>query len=544
MTDQSKPTVHGRKTAMVIEGEGPVSDAASGFRFGRLFPSSSQPPVILKVSTCAILGDRMVATPEMSRKDSDIPAGYTYFGQFVDHDISFDNTKKEADVPETDEIEPTRDNDLIQKRSPSLDLDSLYGGTAARDTALFDGAHFKIGTNSPSVQGKGAIGKTDMHNDLPRAIVSTPKGPKLRAQIGDERNDENLVVAQTHLMWLKFHNHVVDLLQAANPSDPETLVFEQAKALVTRHYQHIVLHDFVKRFTEAKIFEDVIVKGNRRVMTHGAGEVPFMPLEFSVAAYRHGHSQVREVYDWNVNFGTGSGILPSSPFGLLFDFSGGSGTRLDQENLPTNWVADFRRLYDFSEHNLPNLSDSVVGQIGMAKSIDPYIAPALGNLPGLRDAVMMGKAPFANLAALNLRRGSMRALPSGQDVSRQLSNVKMLTEAKMRAVIDPQFADVMERFSLFERTPLWLYILLEAADNGGNQMGALGSTIVCETFLTLVLTSRTSIINGSVRWTPDDDKVLLNSPFPLDRIDRLLVWMDERKPIIDPLQDSRNLASA
>ena len=49
-----------------------------------------------------------------------MPAGYTYLGQFVDHDLTMDDT----DVGLGDDVTPA---ELVQGRSPRLDLDSLYG---------------------------------------------------------------------------------------------------------------------------------------------------------------------------------------------------------------------------------------------------------------------------------------------------------------------------------------------------------------------------------------------------------------------------------
>ncbi len=69
-----------------------------------------------------------------------------------------------------------------------------------------------------------------------------------------------------------------------------------------------------------------------------------MPIEFSVAAYRLGHSMVRAAYNWNKIFDDGGGTLE-----LLFEFSGRSGTFFGGPKLPSTWIADFRRLYDFNE---------------------------------------------------------------------------------------------------------------------------------------------------------------------------------------------------
>lgn len=530
-----RPNKHGVKDNIAVFGESSQPLGTQGFMFGRMFPRTDSFPMILRLSTCALLGERMTANPEVSRSDSKIPAGYTYFGQFVDHDISMDTTAaaSEADDSATDAVEPTDDDVLSQGRSPSLDLDSLYGTTVGARADLVNGAMFHIDNTSPLPPGSFA-GHSDkaLPYDLPR------RGPERKALIGDPRNDENLAVAQTHLMWLKFHNEIASTLTRQHPGSDPTMILSMARDLVTRHYQHIVLHDFLKRMIDPGVYKDIIQEGNRKVLKQGPGEIMFMPLEFSVAAYRHGHSMVREVYDWNLNF-RADGQLRGS-LEELFRFSQVSGNMRNLPNLPSNWIPDFRRLFDLSAFKFPALAKSASGQLNFAKSLDPYIAPTMASLPEINMLPANRRPPFSNLAALNLRRGSMRALPSGQDVSRSLSSVKMLTKTQMRGVIDSDFDEVMTNLDLYERTPLWLYVLLEAKAVGkGDAMGPLGSILLADVFRTLVLTSRTSILTPGNTWEPADAQDLLGADSPLDTIADVLAWLDARAPIVDPLQDAR-----
>lgn len=518
---------HGIKDNIDIQGEGQVPEKSSGFRFGRMFGPSKAPPMILKQTSSVTLGDHMTSRSESERPDTDVPAGYTYLGQFIDHDITMDSTKEavEGDDAGTDTIERTDDDKLDQTRSPSLDLDSLYGTLSGVNSSFVSGFRFNIGATSNS-PGTAASGKS-IPSDLPR------RG-KI-AVIGDDRNDENLAVAQTHLMFLHFHNAVAETLSEAKPGSAPATILAEARDLVTRHYQHIVLHDYLPRILDRDVYQDIIVDGNRKVLSQGPSETAFMPLEFSVAAFRLGHSQVREEYEWNANFSTGGALDPRpANFDQLFRFAAVHGDFRGLPTLPTNWVADFRRLYDLSGKNFPNLTGSVVGPLNMTKALDPYIAPALGRLP-------RAPAGMNNLAMLNLRRGGMRALPSGQDVSRALPSVRMLTKTQMQSVMDPLFQQTMENLDLYTRTPLWLYILIEAAvANEGIRLGPLGSTIVADTFLTLALTSRTSILSPGNPWTPAEAQVTLGAEVPIATVADMLAWTDQRFPIVDALQDARN----
>src|SRR5690348_9126098 len=112
----------------------------------------------------------LLTNPALSVNNPDNPthtAGTTFMGQFIDHDITFDTSSKLA-VP----TEPTTTRNF---RSPSFDLDSVYGGGPVSDAQLYD----------PSDRAKLKIESGGLFEDLPRAS-------DLSAIIGDPRNDENL----------------------------------------------------------------------------------------------------------------------------------------------------------------------------------------------------------------------------------------------------------------------------------------------------------------------------------------------------------------
>ncbi len=161
---------------------------------------------------------------------SAIPSGFTYLGQFIDHDLTFDKTN----VMLGTHVAPTA---LLQARSPSLDLDSLYGaGPQDPESAKFyeaDGMHLKTGTTEAI---DGIAAKPGF--DLPRGAGSTQKA-KRKAIIPDPRNDENLAVAQTHCAMIRFHNRVLDTLPASVPAAQR---FATARELVTKHYQWMIKH--------------------------------------------------------------------------------------------------------------------------------------------------------------------------------------------------------------------------------------------------------------------------------------------------------------
>ena len=230
------------------------------------------------------------------QRDGQIPAGFTYLGQFVDHDLTFDATT----VALGEDISPA---DLLQGRSPTLDLDSLYGfgpdDAVSQKFYEADRTHLKVGTTT-------RIGNLIAREgfDLPR--VGTGNQPR-RANIPDQRNDENLAVAQHHAAFIRFHNRVVDRLPASIPAADR---FRNARRLVVLHYQWMLKTDYLNRIVDPAIVTDVFANG-RKVFEVGADpfSMPTMPVEFSVGAFRLGHSMVREAYDWNAEFPSGGGSL-------------------------------------------------------------------------------------------------------------------------------------------------------------------------------------------------------------------------------------------
>ncbi|MEO0409920.1 MAG: peroxidase family protein, partial [Cyanobacteria bacterium P01_A01_bin.135] len=322
---------------------------------------------------------------EMNRGgDSDIPAGYTYFGQFVDHDIARSKFRKRHENPSPEKSANVRN--IENERTSVLDIDCLYGGGPEAQPELYeaDGAHMKVGENSPTPP--GAPGST-FENPLPGGQPNDlPRHPDKSAIIGDGRNDENLAVAQTHLAFIKFHNKLADKI-ASEKGLSGAALFEATQKEVVLHYQSIVLTDFLPRIVQEDVLQDVL-KNGRKFYTDRFNDC--MPIEFSVAAYRLGHSMVRPVYEWNRIFNSNPDNIPAT-MELLFEFSEVSGKTaagpagadpfFGSATVPSNWIIDWTRFYDFSK---------VAGidthpQVNFAREIDAKLAFALRKLPEFQD---------------------------------------------------------------------------------------------------------------------------------------------------------------
>ena len=411
---------------------GPSTEASlRKFRFSRLGPKGQPVDTALleKVATAMTARPADPQAVQPVSADPPVPAGYTYLGQFVDHDLTLDNTAKALG-------ENVTVNELLQGRSPALDLDSVYGrGPHDADDDRFyapDKVKLKVGITA-AIDGPGTNVNLNGY-DLPRVTQGSKKAERQAALMPDHRNDENLAVAQTHLAFLRFHNRVVDEL--ADRGVPSTLLFERARDQVVRHYQWLLKTDFLPRIVDQSIVDDVFTNGRRffelpagdgngngRYGHQKSGDRPTMPIEFSVAAYRLGHSMVRAAYDWNRIFSGRGGSLR-----FLFIFSGTSGN-FDPfgpindpesglfERLPTNWTVDWRRMYDFAgEANRPDLAGP--NGVNVAQRIDTLLVNPLAELP--EGTFGFGTNPTSiqlNLAFRNLVRANMVSLASGQEMA-------------------------------------------------------------------------------------------------------------------------------
>ncbi len=426
----------------------PLSRLHEG-RFGRMF---RLPPFVPTDARIAEIAAVMVEPAGAANLDNpDIPAGYTYLGQFIDHDITFDPASS---------LDRQNDPDALTNfRSPRFDLDSVYGRGPSDDPFLYD---FDSGHN------KFLIGHHDAEDDLPRNNQET-------ALIGDPRNDENIFVSALQLTMLKFHNKVFDLVDADPTlrSGSET-AFEAAQRIVRWHYQWVVVHDFIPRTVGTTTFNAVldetgpVPKVNRDFYTWKYD--PYMPVEFSVAAYRFGHSQIRGGYKLNT-------FVPGLPIfapGATRDNRLGSfgGFRI----LPPKWTIEWPRFFE--------VDGAGQNQRQQTRLIDALIARPLTQLP----VEVGGNRP--SLIERNLTRGARLLLPSGQDVANHMG-LTVLTDAELGLPGGGGPA------------PLWHYVLREASvQANGRHLGEVGGRIVAEVLLGLLEKDPSSYLRNMPAWRP------------------------------------------
>ena len=446
-------------------------------RFGRMFPT---------LEACDVGEDTLEALFEMLQNaagfidDTGIPAGFTYLGQFVDHDITFDPTSKLDRVNDPQA--------LVNFRTPRFDLDNLYGSGPEDQPFLYDwdwtpapGAKLLVGIND----GGGQFAEHDL-----------PRNQQGRALIGDARNDENLILAQLHLQFIRFHNAVVAHLCERGRTAHRAL-FEEAQRIVRWHYQWIVTHEFLRHIVGREMAESVFASPPggaaptvRRRHYRWRGE-PFIPVEFSGAAYRFGHSMVRADYGINDTIGK----LP------IFRTTASQPADLQGfRRLPRDFDIDWKRFFKLTEGH-----DTLRPQL--TQRIDTKIVKALFSLP-FTEPDMADHGPAAAdghaLPWLNLRRGQKLGLPSGQAVARRM-RAKALTPEQLKLT---DISSPAAREELRRAAPLWFYILCEAEteEHGrkGKQLGPVGGRIVAEVLVGLIEGDPHSYLSVQPTWRPDE----------------------------------------
>lgn len=458
----------------ITDNQGPAPEG----RFGRMFSLSPSPgenqlaphpsPVYDLHQLGAPLGpmDESVSGGS-STGSASVPAGYTFLGQFIDHDITLDTTSK-LDMPAVPEA-------LRNFRTPNLDLDCVYGGGPESWPFLYNGPFLrKPDTPVGSVEGNTRWDHMRIGG---------------RAVIGDPRNDENLIVSQLQTMFISLHNEMVKLLSGFSDEALVTRAsphqqaewFEAARDHTIHCYHRLIIEDFLPHVIGETRTQKIANEGRRHYFPGGfynnvAGTVqlPFMPVEFSVAAYRYGHSQVRDEY--KISACRSVPLFSPEPAERIFGFE-----EIDEQNL-----IDWGQFYTVS---------SSLTRPQSVRPIDPKLPSHLfalhevGVVPSdVRPSVL------GSLAARNLNRGRSFRLPSGQALARVMGFTPLETDDACRSVL----GDV--------ETPLWYYVLQEAAETSaplseflpdaqagsssseenGNILGDVGGTIVGEVLIGLL----------------------------------------------------------
>jgi Animal haem peroxidase len=455
-----------------------------------------------------------------------LPAAYTYFGQFVNHDISApvgdvvarsrpaspSGIVGAVDPPGLDRdrrsASETILESLINEHAAPLSLASLYGdGPSSSDpqvAALYtaDGLLFRLATTSVAPDSffsitLGIPAETVVHASGARDIPRKNRKPL----IADHRNDENVIISQLHLAMMLFHNKAVVALKPHFADRAQR--FREARRLVTRHYQWLILNDYLPSLLSREVLRRPLAEWPSRLT-----EMNAVPLEFTTAAFRFGHSMVGSAYDFNANFGI-DGRISATGASLedLFAFTSHKNMQSVETKtlrLPDHWVIDWDRMT-----RDPGLVARNVEELGGAEPIDMNFAREMLTIIGDSNVAVHGSILFRNLM-----RGFHRRIPFGQRLAQQYG-VTVLTEDEVRqALPEPlpgapateNLRQVAEDLGMLNETPAWLYFLCESkAHEAGQRLGATSSHIIADTITGIMNLNPESVLNyeGGI-WHPRD----------------------------------------
>ena len=453
-------------------------------RFGRMFWNL---PVFNPSDATLTDLASVMEQPSGDVENEQLPAGFTYLGQFVDHDITHDASSN---------LERVRDPEArVNFRTPRFDLDSLYGRGAVDSPFLYRRGTSELLTG---------LAKDDAGNALPEQF-DLPRNSEGVALIGDPRNDENTFVSQLHLLFIKFHNRVVQDVTASGDFEQGDDLMKEVQRVVRWHYQWIVVHDYVRRIVPPEIFASILTTDEKtgfpKVSTrfYELHKQPYMPIEFAVAAYRFGHSQVRSSYSLNNVVMGKPTFLPDSqlpadePSRRIADFRG-------FRPLPNQWQPVWPMFFDFADGIPPQ----------MTNRIDTSMSAPLHKLPGEPE----GDRSKASLAFRNLKRSVEHSLPTGEWVARAMGE---------SSIDSPHTRG---------RTPLWFYVLEEAnQQQSGVRLGNVGGRIVAEVLLGLLAGDPLSYIRVQPNWTPEREQIRTPEGFPVDSMVNLIRYADPRNAV-------------
>jgi Animal haem peroxidase len=415
-------------------------DSKSASHFGFIF---DQPPFTSPTTQeIADLAQTMLDPNADSENNANMDSIYTYFGQFIDHDLTLDTSPQPT--------APTDPTTLINSRTFKFDLDSVYGGGPGVNPELYDAdkLHFKV------------------QNPNPNGVIDLPRNADGSAILVEKRNDENEILSQIHVAFLLNHNKLID----------SGLGFNAARQKLVEMYQEVVLGEVLPHFVTAKVVTGELNNTLKRHYKPGNPNRPMTPVEFSVAAYRFGHSMVRRAYELTNTTGKIQVFSATLP-----DLRGG-------RQLPAGRQIDWGNFIE--ELTRPEN----VAHVNISRKIDPLISSSLFVLP-----IPGAEATGSNVLAFrNMTRADFYGMASGQDVAKAMGI----------PAIDPDvIVDNQPAFG--QATPLWYYILAESSrTQNGKFLGPVGGRIVADVFVRIMQIDKDSILKGNRVTINDEDSVI------------------------------------
>ena len=396
----------------------------------RLFPDIA--PLTLPIESYTHYSDNaIIDLVDTSNFNMDIPTGYNIFAQFMVHDMTFNSLGKITGDPAS----------FINHETIQLDLHCLYG--ASQDVFYFHEDKFIYNEDN---------------NDLFRNYHDKPVIP-------DKRNEENFLIAQIHILFMKFHNKLIDYYKPTIKSK----LFQFVKQQVVFYYQWLIINDFLPKWVDKSIIDKI--RYNYQFI-YNPHDNDALPLEWAVSAARSGHLNFPSHIKLSAN-----NIIEESQLHVLVDGI------LPSENI--DWYGLFS-------------TDLTVNDMNYCKKYDGKIIKDLANM------IHLPKPPDLpseknNLLLRNLLRSEQFKLASGQNYAKKFK-IQPLSEDLLKS---NDTDGLLEKTFMTKETPLLLYIMKEAEIyKFGNKLTGLGGMLFTEPIISILNNDKNSYINNNEMWWP------------------------------------------
>ena len=457
--------------------------------------------------------------------NSTIPPVYTYWGQFIDHDITLntDNNKGIADVtqrrPEADPAAPTVVAGLRNGRQPALNLDSVYGdgptfpgGPPTEAANMYDGHQ---SCSSPTVTSAGRPATRSLPRTTSNATCSGARSSTDGASSATAATTRTSIVAQLHVAFVRFHNAVLDVVRDA-PGDPldDRALFARVRQLVSWHYQWLVVHDYLKTVTQTGVVDKVLLGGNKVFTERNGGVVHAAGvLRRGVPLRAHDgprllrlQPQLRPQGERRLRRGSRRSrrsrrCSPSPDRRATRTACQRRSTAARNTTLPGNWVIEWDRFVD----------KGAVRPDHFARRIDTQLAPPLFDMLNQVDNSDRAHPVPVDIQELLTRArdaqsaARLLAVPAdGPGGRRGARDRRRSARTSCTRATPRRFNQVLDAGGFQTKTPLWYYVLKEAeVKANGNSLGPVGSRIVAETMIGQMRQDADSFLNAPGGWSPE-----------------------------------------
>lgn len=349
-------------------------------------------------------------------KKNTLSVGYLFFSQLLTNDITHVS---------------------VSSLIPTFNLSSIYEDKL--DNSIFNTQRLFITKNNI---------------DIYRDHLNNPFIP-------DIRNDFNIILSQTHLIFQLLHNKLMK-----NSIDKNIInKFNKVKKEVIYTYQWIIVYDFLYKLVDNSILDSIFE--NKSKYYHSEDMEECIPLEFIMLLKSLNNMLLPNVIKLNETSILNESDLYSYKYNYCIDD-------------PINWSC----LFEVDELNPPYYS----------KKINTNIIEDLNYTYNIYDD-SIDKTSYNSVLLNDILFSQYNELPCGQHIA-HMFNIPPIDKSIFND-------NVLEDLGMVEKTPFLIYVLKEAdIFKRGKQLTGIGGIIIAEVILSILFDDKNSFFNEPNGWKP------------------------------------------